>query len=109
MGQGRRLRQRGVKRGRWRSDRHAQWAVHGLGGCTGVIITLHHQLHAASAGTDQIHPLRFHEGSCNGHAYRQRKPHQHEAGKLDGVTKLLHAEDYHACQQPIPTYGYRHS
>ena len=100
MGQGERLRQRGVERGRWRNDRHAQWAVHGFGGCTGII-TLHHQLHTASGGTDQIHPLSVDEGRCNGHADRQRKPHQHETGELDCTAKLLHGGDYDASQQPI--------
>lgn len=100
MGQRRRLRQRSVERRGWCADGGAQGAIQRVTGCEvwggnvftiAVVLALHHQLHAARAGTDQVHDLWVDHGRCNGHTDRQRKPHQHEAGELDGVAKLLHA------------------
>ena len=96
MGQGGRLRQRGVERGGWWADGGAQGAIQRVarGGnaiTIAVVLALHHQLHAARAGTDQVHDLWVDHRRGNGYADRQRKPHQHEAGELDGVAKLLHA------------------
>jgi hypothetical protein len=59
-----------------------------------IIVTRHHQLHAAGAGTDQVHAMWVDDWRCNSHTDRQRKPHQHKAGKLDGVAQALHAFDY---------------
>lgn len=94
MGQRGRLRQRGVQRRRWCADGRAQRTVQRVAGCGSFIVTLHHQLHAARVGTDQVHALRVDDGRCHGHADRQRKPHQHKAGELDGVAQALHVSNY---------------
>ena len=91
MGKGGRLRQRGVERSGWRTDRGAQGAIQLVARRgNAFVLPLHHQLHAARAGTDEVHDLGVDHGGCNGHADRQRKPHQHEAGELEGLSKLLH-------------------
>jgi hypothetical protein len=59
-----------------------------------IIVTRHHQLHAAGAGTDEVHAVWVDDRGCHGHAHRQNKPHQHKAGELDGVAQALHAFDY---------------
>ena len=105
MGQWGGLGQRGVELGRWRGHGRAQRAVHRFGRCGAVIVALHHQLHHASAGTHHVHALRVEHGRCNGHTHRQRKPHQHEAGELDSVAKLLHARNYDANKKPIEASG----
>ena len=94
MGQGRWLRQRGVERRRRRADGCTQRTVQCVAGCGCVVITLRHQLHAARAGTDEVHALRMNDGRRNGHAHRQGKPHQHEAGDVEGVTQALHVSNY---------------
>ena len=94
MGQGGRLRQRRVEHRRWRTDGRAQRAIQRVARTSRFVIALHHQLHAASAGTDQVHAMRVDDGRCNGHAHRQHKPHQQEAGELEGVTQALHAWNY---------------
>ncbi len=90
MGQGGRLGQRGIERRRWRTDRSAQGAIQRVARgryafTIAVILTLHDQLHAARAGTDQVHDLRVDHRRGNSYAYRQRKPHQHKASELDGI------------------------
>ena len=90
MGQRGRLRQRGVDRRRRRADGGTQRTVQGMGRARHLGIALHHQLHAARAGTDQVHAMGVHHRRSNGDADRQRKPHQHEAGELDGVAQGLH-------------------
>ena len=105
MGQWGGLSQRGVELGRRRGHRRAQRAVHRFGRCGAVIVALHHQLHHASAGTHHVYALGVEHWRCNGHTHRQRKPHQHEAGELDSVAKLLHARNYDAIKKPIEASG----
>jgi len=94
MGQWRRLRQRGVEC-RWRrTDRRTQRTVQRVTGGRLAIGPLHDQFHGASAGTDQVHPVWVDDGRRNRHTHRQRKPHQHKAGELDGVAQEMHALDY---------------
>jgi len=105
MGQWRGLGQRGVELRRWRGEGRAQRTVHRFGRCSAVIVALHHQLHHASAGTHHVHHFGADHGRRNGHTHRQRKPHQHEAGELDGMAKLLHAQNYDAYEKPIEASG----
>ena len=105
MGQRGGLGQRGIELGRRRGHGRAQRAVHRFGGCSAVIVALHHQLHYASAGTHHVYALGVEHWRCNGHTHRQRKPHQHEAGELGGMAKLLHGRNYDACEKPIETSG----
>ena len=107
MGQGGGLGQRGVEGRRWRTDRGAQGAIQLVArGGNAFILPLHHQLHAARAGTDEIHALGVDHGGSNGHADSQREPHQHEAGEVEGVTKLLHNEILVGVDTHQPTRGF---
>lgn len=96
MGEWGGLRQRGVERRWWRADGGAQGAVQRVAGGCYIVVTRRHQLHAAGAGTDQVHAMRVDDGGRNSHANRQHKPHQHKAGELDGVAQVLHVFDYGA-------------
>ena len=93
MRQRRGLGQARVERGRWCHDRGTQGAIQGVAG-GGVIVALHHQLHAAAAGTHQVHGLGAHHGRGHRYADRQHKPHQHTAGEEDGVAQVLHGEGF---------------
>ena len=62
MGQGGGLRQRGVERRGRRADRRTQGAVQRVAGSGHIIVPLHHQLHAAGAGTDEVHAMRIDDG-----------------------------------------------
>ena len=94
MSQRRSLRQRGVERRRRGADGCTQRTVQRMARGSHIIVTRHHQLHAAGAGTDEVHAVWVDDRRCHGHAHRQSKPHQHKAGELDGVAQALHAFDY---------------
>ena len=87
MRQGRGLAQAGMERVRGRHDGGTQRAIQGV---AGVVVILHHQFHAAGAGTHQVHGLGVHHGRGHSHTERQHKPHQHTAGEEDGVAQVLH-------------------
>jgi len=73
---------------------HAQRAVQRVAGRSRRTVIAGHQLDRTASGTDQLHGLRLDDRRSDGHAEREREPHQHEAGKEVGAAQSLHALDY---------------